>query len=233
MKILIIEDDPEITEALALSFRVGWPGSEIIYTRLGQQGIEMVEYERPDIILLDLGLPDVNGYSVIKSIRAFSNTPIIVESIRQEENSVLKALELGADDYVIKPFRQLELIARVRAVLRRIQPSKVGVIINFGEFCFDYSKNKLISHDTEIRLTTIESHILYNLAMLPCKLIEYSNLINAVWGDPEYPGALESLRVHVHHLRSKIEVDPSNPKYIVTVPNQGCIFNCKPLSASR
>ena len=124
MKVLVIEDDKEIVDAISLAFQIRWPEAKVISTRLGQKGVELVESESPDIVILDLGLPDIAGFEVLRQIRLFSAVPTIILTVRAEEADVVKGLEWGADDYITKPFRQLELLARVKSMIRRHTPPK-------------------------------------------------------------------------------------------------------------
>jgi DNA-binding response OmpR family regulator len=119
MKILVIEDDQQIVEAITLAFQIRWPEAKLVSTQQGEKGIELVESEKPDIVILDLGLPDINGYDVLKQIRMFSDIPILILTARTEESDIVKGLEWGADDYMIKPFHQLELLSRIKALTRR------------------------------------------------------------------------------------------------------------------
>jgi len=119
MKILIIEDDPQIVEAITLAFQIRWPEAKLISTLQGEKGIELAKNEKPDIVILDLGLPDINGYDVLKQIRMFTNNPILILTARTEESDIVKGLEWGADDYMTKPFHQLELLSRLKALTRR------------------------------------------------------------------------------------------------------------------
>lgn len=119
MKILVIDDDPNIIETIALGLQVRWPEAELVSAHLGQQGIDMLEREAPDMVILDVGLPDISGLEVLKRMRDFSNVPVIILSVRGDDESITRGLELGADDYMVKPFRMVELIARMRALMRR------------------------------------------------------------------------------------------------------------------
>src|SRR4030042_1995566 len=123
MKVLVIEDDREIVDAISLAFQIRWPEAKLISTRLGQKGVELVESESPDIVILDLGLPDINGFEVLQAIRLFSQVPTIILTVRSDEADIVKGLEWGADDYITKPFRQLEFLARVKALIRRQSPT--------------------------------------------------------------------------------------------------------------
>ncbi len=138
MKILIIEDDQQIVEAIILAFQIRWPEAEVISTQLGEKGVDLVETEKPNVVILDLGLPDISGFDVLKQIRLFSDIPVIILTARSEETDIVKGLEWGADDYIAKPFRQLELLSRVKALIRRKSRTvNESEIINLGNLCFN------------------------------------------------------------------------------------------------
>jgi two-component system KDP operon response regulator KdpE len=223
MKILIIEDDKAIVELVSLSFQVGWPEVELISSHLGKEGIELVESESPDIVILDLGLPDISGFEVLRGLRRFTTVPIVILTVRSEEADVVKALEWGADEYIIKPFRQLELLARIKSLMRRQYLVDKDMPTVCGPFRFDRSMRRVFYGSREIFLTTTESLILYQLAKNAGQVVSYSNLINAVWGD-FYPDAVDALRVYIRHLREKIEKDPGQPQIITTKTGIGYLM---------
>src|ERR1035437_10589731 len=136
MKILIIEDDQQIVEAITLAFQIRWPEAKLVSTPQGEKGIELVENEKPEIVILDLGLPDINGFEVLKQIRLFSDIPILILTARTEESDIVKGLEWGADDYMIKPFRQLELLSRIKALTRRTGPVAEDRPLTSGQLRF-------------------------------------------------------------------------------------------------
>lgn len=221
MKLLIIEDDREIVEAISLAFKIRWAEADIISTHSGRKGIELVEDEVPDIIILDLGLPDMNGFDVLKAIRQFSKIPILIVTARSDESDIIKGLEWGADDYITKPFRQLELLARVKAHIRR--QSQASAQISVGKHRLISETGQFFTSGRQIDLTITESLILNHLMSNAGQVITRSNLIEAVWGG-DYPGANDSLKVHIRRLRAKIEDDPGNPKLIITKPGVGYSF---------
>ncbi len=223
MKILIIEDDKAIVEVVSLSFQVGWPEAELISSHLGKEGIELVESECPDMVILDLGLPDISGFEVLKSLRGFSTVPVVVLTVRSDETDVVKALEWGADDYIIKPFRQLELLERVKSLIRRQYPPDKDMPTICGPFRFDRSMRKVFYGDKEINLTTTESLILYQLAKNTGQVVPHNDLAEADWSD-HYPGAIDALRVYIRHLREKIEKDPGQPEIILTKTGIGYLM---------
>jgi two-component system KDP operon response regulator KdpE len=225
MKVLLIEDDREIIDAIALAFQIRWPEAEVISTRLGEKGYEMVETEAPDIVIIDLGLPDISGFEVLREIRLFSRVPIIILTVRSDEADVVKGLEWGADDYIIKPFRQLELLARVKALIRRQHPEEEEALVS-GPLHLDTVTGQLEQNGKEIALTVTENHILSHLMKNVGRVVTHSSLAEAVWGD-DYPGATDSLKVHIRRLREKVEADPSHPELILTRTGVG-YFLAKP-----
>ncbi len=177
--------------------------------------MELVESESPDVVILDLGLPDISGFDVLKEIRAFSGVPILILTVRGEEADVVKGLEWGADDYMVKPFRQLELLSRIRALTRRASPSDRETPLVYGELSFDLSTRQLIYDQREINLTRTEGLILHSLMRNAGRAVPYSALAEAVWGE-DYPDATNAIKVYILRLRQKLEVDSSHPKLILT-----------------
>jgi two-component system response regulator VicR len=214
MNVLLIEDDREIVDAISLAFKIRWPEATLISTRLGQKGVELVESESPDIVILDLGLPDISGFEVLKQIRLFSQVPTIILTVRSEEADIVKGLEWGADDYITKPFRQLEFLARVKALIRR-QGAAEAEMLSYGPLRLDTTIAQLNYDGKTISLTVTESHIMAHLIRNGGRAVTHSSLAEAVWGD-DYPGAADSLKVHIRRLREKIEEDPSRPRLILT-----------------
>ena len=225
MKVLLIEDDREIIEAISLAFQIRWPEAELVSTRLGEKGVELVESEAPDIVILDLGLPDINGFEVLRQIRLFSHVPTIILTVRSDEADIVKGLEWGADDYITKPFRQMEFLARVKALIRRRSPSEEETLVS-GPLRLDATTGQLYCNGREIALTITESHILGHLMKNAGHVVTHMSLAEAVWGD-DYPGVADSLKVHIRRLREKIEVDPSDPQLILTKTGVG-YFLVKP-----
>lgn len=214
MKVLLIEDDREIVEAITLAFQIRWPEAKVISTRLGKKGVELVESEQPDIVILDLGLPDTNGFEVLREVRLFSRVPIIILTVRSDEVDVVKGLEWGADDYITKPFRQLELLARVKALIRRHSPTEEETLV-CGPLRLDTAASQLYYNGKEIALTVTENRILGHLMQNAGHVVSHSSLAEVVWGS-DYPGAADSLKVHIRRLREKMEPDPSHPQLILT-----------------
>jgi two-component system KDP operon response regulator KdpE len=223
VKLLIIEDDEEIVEAISLAFQIRWPEANIIATPYGKKGVELAESEQPDIVILDLGLPDINGFDVLRKIRQFSDVPIIIVTVRAEEADIIKGLEWGADDYIVKPFRQLELIARIKAQTWR-KEQMGGEQITSGPLKLNTVSGQLYHGKKEINLTVTEARIMGHLMRNAGHVVTHSSIAEAVWGD-DYPGAADSLKVHIRRLRAKIEENPSHPEMIITKQGIGYLFN--------
>ncbi len=223
MKVLIIEDDLQIVDAVSIAFQLRWPEAKVISTYQGEEGVALVESENPDVVILDLGLPDTTGFDVLKQIRLFSDVPIIILTVRSDEADIVKGLEWGADDYMVKPFRQLELLARIAALLRRKESLADDAPLVYGQWRFEPSAGQLYHGEKEIALTPTESAILRRLMINAGRVATYSSLAEAVWGT-DFPDSPNALRVHVRRLRQKIEVDPSNPQVILTKAGAGYLL---------
>ncbi|RLC93995.1 MAG: DNA-binding response regulator [Chloroflexi bacterium] len=223
MKVLMIEDDSEIVETVSLAFQIRWPDAKLVSTHLGQAGVELAESESPDIVILDLGLPDISGFDVLKQIRLFSSVPVLVLTVRSEEADIVKGLEWGADDYLVKPFRQLELLARVKALTRRKSPPGEDANLVYGPLRLNPSTRQLYYGDKEISLTCTEGHILHHLMRNAGHVVTHSSLAEAVWGE-DYEGATDSLKVYIRRLREKIEADPSHPQFILARSGVGYLL---------
>jgi len=220
MKLLIIEDDPEIVESISLAIQIRWPKSQVLSTHLGKRGIELAETEDADMIVLDLGLPDISGFEVLKQIRRFSSVPIVILTVKGEEADVVKGLEWGADDYIVKPCGQLELLARLNVRMRDRVNLAQEPPLSYGPLRFNPSTRQLTYGEKEINLTTIEAHIIQRLMRSTGRVVTHAALAEEVWGE-DYPGAVVSLRTHIKGLRGKIEADPSHPKLIMTKAGVG------------
>jgi len=206
MKFILVEDDREIIEFISLALDLGWPEAEIIALNRGNEAKDIIADKSPDIVLLDLGLPDISGFEVLKEIRSFSNIPIIIITVADSEESIVKGLNLGADEYIVKPFGQLELLARIKAVLRNrnnqyLTPVTLGPLKYYPESC------KLKCGTKDIHLTRTECLIIYELLINKGKLVTYTQLADILWGD-YYPSAPDAIRVYIRRLRSKIEIQP-------------------------
>lgn len=214
MKVLVVEDDNEIVEVLKMVFGMRWPDAKLVSTSMGEKGVELAESENPDVIMLDLGLPDISGFDVLKQVRAFSSVPIMILTVRGEEADVVKGLEWGADDYMIKPFRQMELMSRIKALTRRSGSSLEETPLACGQLSFVAHTKQLFNGGAEIKITPTEASIMECLMRKKGQVVTYSDLAEAVWGE-NFSDPVDSLRVYIRRLRQKIEEDPEQPKVII------------------
>ena len=226
MKVLVIEDDKEIVDAISLAFQIRWPEAKVVSTRLGQKGVEMVESESPDIVILDLGLPDISGFEVLRQIRRFSTVPTIILTVRAEEADVVKGLEWGADDYITKPFSPRELVSRVKAVLRRTEGPSGGMhgLIEIDDrLKIDFDRREIWLEGKIVKLRPTEYRLLYHLVQNAGWVTSHDQLLAKVWGY-EYRDEPHYVRLYINYLRQKLEKDPANPKYILTERGVGYRF---------
>jgi two-component system KDP operon response regulator KdpE len=217
MKILIVDDEPDVIKVITMSFRMQQPAWEVFGAHDGPEALEMVERERPDVVLLDIGLPEMSGLEVLQSIRLFSDVPIIMLTVLDDELSKVQGLELGADDYVTKPFGHLELLARVRAVLRRAQSLQLVHEEPFtsGDIHVDFVRREVIVRGQPVALTGTEYRLLYHLVRNAGRVMTHEALLARVWGR-EYTDELSYLKSYVSRLRNKLEVDPHHPEFVLT-----------------
>jgi two-component system KDP operon response regulator KdpE len=221
-RILIIDDEPNILGTVAPLLRTR--GYEVFSAMSGRAGLESVERDKPDLVVLDLGLPDMDGVDVCRQIRETLNVPILVLSARGAEGDKVGALDAGADDYVTKPFGAEELLARIRASLRRVEsPSPPSEPLTRGGLVIDRERFRVVRDGTEVRLTPKEFELLIFLAQHSGRVLTHRTILKAIWG-PNAVDQPEHLRVLVGALRKKIEPNPSSPKYILTEPWVGYRF---------
>jgi len=233
LKVLLIEDAEEIVDTISLCFELRWPGVNVTSTAEGHQGLALAETESPDVVILDLGLPDMDGFEVLKEIRAFSNVPVIIVTVRGEEIDKIKGLELGADDYITKPFSHMEFLARIQAVLRRasVPESKVTEKpFHSSRLNIDFTTRTVIVDGQPVKLTPTEYALLHYLVLNADTTLTHRALLEKVWGE-EYLDSLEYLKVYIKRLRNKLEADPSNPQLILSRRGIGYKF-VRPPSAS-
>jgi two-component system, OmpR family, KDP operon response regulator KdpE len=217
--ILIVEDDPQIRRFLRATLAV--EGYQFHEAFTAEEGIAQAEAWRPDLILLDLGLPDRDGLEVIARVRQSGQTPIVVLSARGQEKDKIAALDLGADDYVEKPFAVGELLARIRAALRRSAAlSQNGAVFRFGQVEVDSDRRLVKVRGQEVHLTPHEYKLLQVLTRYPGKVLTQRQLLNEVWG-PNHVEQAQYLRVYIAQLRRKLESDPARPKHLQTEPGVG------------
>jgi len=215
---LVIDDEPQIRRLLRVTLEAG--GYTVLDAATGQDGIVQTAQGRPEIILLDLGLPDLDGVEVLKRIREWSQVPVIILSVRDREHDKISALDAGADDFVTKPFSSGELLARVRTTLRRSQPQPTDAIFRVGKIEVDLAARIVRKNGAEIKLTPTEYSLLRLLVVHAGRVMTHRQLLTEVWG----PNAAEQthyLRVHIAHLREKLEDDAARPKFILTEPAVG------------
>lgn len=226
MKVLIIEDNPDIQEAISLTFELNWPEAKVISAAEGANGISQVETESPDIIILDLGLPDMDGFKVLKEVRNYSDIPIIILTVRNEEMDKVRGLELGADDYIVKPFNHMELLARVRAVLRRShipELKETGKPFITPNLSIDFASRIINKAGKQIKLTPTEFDLLRYLVRNEGKVLTHYALLEKVWGE-EYVDSTEYLKVYIQRLRDKLENNPAEPRLILSERGVGYKF---------
>jgi two-component system KDP operon response regulator KdpE len=230
MKILVVDDDPDVIEAIALSFGLQWPDAQIIQAKDGRSAIADVGRYSPDVMLLDIALPDVDGFEVLRLVRERSDVPVLMISARGEEMDKVRGLELGADDYITKPFGYLELSARIRAVLRRAQslpPVSGDGRFEAGPIAINYANHQVTVDGRPVKLTPIEYKLLYQLTRNAGQVLLHDQLLTKIWG-PEYLGELDYLRIYIRRLREKLEPSPQQPIYILTERGIGYRFDRTP-----
>ncbi|MFZ4841804.1 response regulator [Mycetocola saprophilus] len=221
--VLVVEDDANIARALLVNLRAR--GYRALHAPDGTRALDLAAHEHPDVILLDLGLPDVSGLTVIRGIRGWSRVPILIVSARQESASKIEALDAGADDYVTKPFAMDELLARLRAALRRGTPEQAEATVTTadGRLEIDLATKRVRVEGTPISLTPTEWLLVEQFARNPERLLSQTELLHAVWG-PEYGRETNYLRVYLSQIRQKLEADGSRPRYFVTELGMGYRF---------
>jgi two-component system KDP operon response regulator KdpE len=219
MNIVVIEDDESIIDAIKISFQVGWPDTTIISAQTGEAGLRLIESQSPSAVILDLGLPDMSGFEVLKAIRLFSVVPVIILTVHGEEKNIVKGLETGADDYVTKPFSQLELLARIKAAIRSRHPDTKQVT-TLGSFHFDTSGRHVSYMNKQISLTSTEYILLRYLLLNRGIILSYEQLAQQLWGN-SYPGCSRTIGVYISHLRKKIEDTKKEQKIIISHPGIG------------
>jgi len=227
MKIVIIEDAADIVEVVSLCFELRWPGSEITSTAEGKRGLELIEKESPDMVILDLGLPDIDGFEVLKDIRRFSNVPVIILTARTEETAIVRGLELGADDYITKPFSHIELLARVQSMLRRMQSipkSSASGFYSAGDLYIDFDGREVRLAGRTLQLTPTEYNLLYQLVCNEGRVLSHRFLLEKVWGAGSLDDDVSYIKVYVQRLRDKLKDSPETANLIQNVRGVGYKF---------
>ena len=226
MKLLIADDDTDLLEALTLSLTLQLKDCEFVTARSGSEALRAFGNQGADAVLLDLVLPDMDGYEVCRRIRERSEVPILLLSARDQELDKVRGFEMGADDYITKPFGQLELLARIKAALRRRQLSPESGIPTFVNhwLTINFVTHEVAVHNQPVRLSPIEYNLLAQLARNIGRVMTHRNLLATVWGD-EYINEVDYLKVHIRHVRGKIEEDPAHPRLIATERGLGYRMN--------
>ncbi|MFL5735227.1 MAG: response regulator transcription factor [Chloroflexia bacterium] len=218
MRFLIVDDDKSIVEAVTIGLQFQWQDAEVYSAQDGDQGLKMFLDQSPDVSLLDVNMPYMSGFELLQRIREVSDAPVLMITARGDEMSKVKGLELGADDYLVKPFSHLELFARIKAVLRRAEmPAPVSAAPQFtsGEVAVNFDSHEVTVNDKLVKLTPTEYKLLYQLVRNAGRVLPFDMLLGKVWGD-EYRGDMDYLKTYVSRLRKKLGDDPENPRYILT-----------------
>ena len=227
-RVLVVDDEPQILRALRINLRVR--EYEVSTAATGTEALEVAGRHPPDLVILDLGLPDLSGLEVIEGLRGWTSAPIVVLSGRADNSDKVEALDAGADDYVTKPFSMDELLARMRAALRRSGPPDDEPRVTLGDLVVDLAAKRIYrGTGGDVRLTPTEWHLLEVLLRHPGKLMSQQPLLTEVWG-PGYASATGNLRLYMAQLRRKLEPDPARPRWLITEPGMGYRFQPDPVN---
>jgi two-component system, OmpR family, KDP operon response regulator KdpE len=225
VSLLVTDDDHRMRRLLRLNLEQA--GYRVTTAEDGSTAIDLVELDPPELILLDIMMPGIDGFTCLERLREFSNVPVILLTAKGEERDKVRGLDLGADDYLTKPFGPAEMLARVRAVLRRRHPSEeASPELVVGDLTINLLRRRVILHGHEIRLTPTEYKLLYELATNPGRVMLHSDLLSRVWGS-EYRDEIDYLWTYVRYLRNKIEPDPGHPRYILSDPGVGYLLSAE------
>ncbi|AQS67115.1 response regulator [Streptomyces pactum] len=223
-RVLVIDDEPQIVRALVINLKARH--YEVDAAHDGATALQLAAARQPDVVVLDLGLPDMDGVEVIRGLRGWTRVPILVLSARHSSDEKVEALDAGADDYVTKPFGMDELLARLRAAVRRAEPvpgGEDGVVVDTPGFTVDLAAKKVHRGGKDVRLTPTEWHLLEVLVRNTGRLVGQKQLLQEVWG-PSYGTETNYLRVYMAQLRRKLEADPAHPRHFITEPGMGYRF---------
>jgi len=225
MKVLVVDDDPDVIDVVNLCFSLRWPEADVLAARDADEALKLIEDESPDLILLDIVLPGMDGFQICQEVRGFSDVPIVILTARDTEVDKVRGLEMGADDYITKPFSHLELLARVRAVLRRYQNQlpAIGEVFESGDLRIDYGSRAVTVRGQSVRLTPTEYSLLFHLTRNAGRVLPHHTLLAKVWGR-EYVDEIDYLKVYVRRLRQKLEGDPETMGRIVSERGVGYKF---------
>lgn len=225
MKILVIDDDPQIRDAVTVGLQLQWQDATVIAAGDGEEGLRAFQTHDPDLVILDVAMPERNGFEVLEQIRKVSDVPVIMLTVHGEDTEQVRGLELGADDYVAKPFSHLALVARIKAVLRRVEmlpPVRTLPDLVAGDLAINFQDHRVTVRGEPVKLTPVEYKILYHLARNEDRLLPHEALIERVWGG-DYGHTTDHLKVFISRLRAKIERD-GGPHYIETERGLGYRF---------
>jgi two-component system KDP operon response regulator KdpE len=220
-RVLVVDDEPQMLRALSANLRAR--GYDVDLAATGEAALSRAARDHPDLVLLDLGLPGMDGVEVVRGLRGWTDVPVIVLSARHEEVSKVAALDAGADDYVTKPFGMDELLARLRAALRRSAPGPEEALVETESFTVDLAAKQVVRDGAPVRLTPTEWAILEILVRNPGRLVTQRQLLHQVWG-PRYETETNYLRVYLGQIRAKLESDPARPRHFITEPRMGYRF---------
>ena len=220
-RVLVVDDEPQILRALGINLRAR--GYEVDLAPDGERALDVAARHHPDVVVLDLGLPGLDGVDVIRGLRGWSQVPIVVLSVRDAEGDKVAALDAGADDYVTKPFGMDELLARLRAALRRTTPAEEEALVETEDFTIDLAAKKVRRNGEEVRLTPTEWNLVEVLVRNRGRLVAQTQLLQDVWG-PQYHDETNYLRVFMAQVRRKLEPEPAHPRYFITEPGMGYRF---------
>jgi two-component system KDP operon response regulator KdpE len=220
-RILVVDDDRQLLRALRINLTAR--GYDVVLAADGVTALAAAGKQPPDLMIVDLGLPDMDGVEVVEGVRGWSAVPVIVLSARHLEQSKVRALDAGADDYVTKPFGMDELLARIRAALRRATPAVEAPVVATDSFTVDLAARRVTRDGADVRLTPTEWHVLEVLVRNTGKLVSQRQLLQEVWG-PRYASETNYLRVYLAQLRAKLEPDPARPRHLLTEPGMGYRF---------
>ncbi|MEA2574834.1 MAG: two-component system, OmpR family, operon response regulator KdpE [Chloroflexia bacterium] len=226
MKFLVVDDDKAIVEAVTIGLQFQWQDAEVHGAPDGERGLRMFFDVTPDVTLLDVNMPGMSGFELLQRIREVSDAPVLMLTARGDEMSKVKGLELGADDYLTKPFSHLELFARIKAILRRSElPAPVSSAPSFvsGEVALNFDSRELSVKGQPVKLTPTEYKLLYQLVRNAGRVLPFDMLLSKVWGD-EYRGDMDYLKTYISRLRKKLGDDSENPHYILTERSVGYRF---------
>jgi len=224
MTVLVVDDEPRLVDVVRMNLEV--EGYRVLDAANGYEAVEHVKSDLPDLVILDVMMPDIDGFETLRRIRDVSNVPVIMLTVRQEESDRIRGLEIGADDYLTKPFSPRELQSRIKALLRRTfmpSPARKTKIVVDKDLTIDFSKREVWARGQKVTLRPTEYRLLYHLVNNAGRLMTHETLLSRVWG-PEYRDESHYLRLYITYLRQKLERDPAHPRYILTERGVGYRF---------